>query len=105
MIFALKSLASFDCIFQLELYFGVVGTELDADFVDEFRGESEVGPPGEILVFLVLKFVLAPREELGHHFPYVLRATHVSDILNHLFVQVVCHQHERLGLWRLRNLL
>jgi hypothetical protein len=105
MIFALKSLASFDCIFELKLDFRVVGTELDADFVNKFRGKSEVRPPGEILVFLVLQFVLAPCEELGHHFPNVLRAAHVTDILNHGFVQVVCHQHERLGLWWLGNLL
>lgn len=36
MVFALKSLASFDSIFELKLNFGVVGTKLDADFVNKF---------------------------------------------------------------------
>ncbi len=36
MVFALKSLASFDCIFELKLDFGIIGTELDADFVNKF---------------------------------------------------------------------
>ena len=35
MVFTLKSLGSFDCIFQLKLDFRIVGTKFDADFVNE----------------------------------------------------------------------
>jgi len=86
MVFTLKSLGSFNCIFQLKLDFRIVGTEFYADFVNEFRSQSKVRPPREILMFLVLKLILAPCEKFGHHLPHRVWAAHVSDILNHRFV-------------------
>ena len=35
MVFTLKSLGSFNCIFQLKLDFRIVGTEFYADFVNQ----------------------------------------------------------------------
>jgi len=73
MIFTFKSLISLDCVLELELDLGVVGGELETDFVDELRCHREVRPPLQVLVPLVLQLVLSALVKLDHHVPDVLR--------------------------------
>ena len=54
MIVTVQPLVPLHAVFQLELQFGVVRRELQADFVHEFRCQSQMGPSLEELVLLVL---------------------------------------------------
>ena len=100
MVLTLEPLVPFHGIFKLELDFGVVRRELKADFVDEFRGKSEVAPALQILVPLVLQLVLPPLVELDHHVADVVRHTLVPHVVNHGFLEIVGHDREWLWLWR-----
>jgi len=105
MIFTFESLISLDRIFELKLDLGVVGGELEADFVDELGCHREVWPPLQVLVPLVLQFVLASLVKLNHHVSDVLGKRLIFDILNGGLLELVCHDSERFWLGRVSDLL
>ena len=101
MVLTVKPLVPLHCVLQLELDLGVIGRELEADFVDQLGGEGEVGPALEVLVALVLKPVLPSSVELHHLKAHIGWQTLIPHILEHRSVEIVREKSE--GLWPRRG--
>ena len=98
-------MVSLHAVFQLELHLGVVWGELEADFVNELRGEGEVGPSLQVLVALMLKLVLSTFVELDHHVANIGGCRHVHRVLNRCLLEVICEDSERFRCRWSRDLL
>ena len=104
MIVTVQPLVPLHAVFQLELQFGVVRRELQADFVHEFRCQSQMGPSLEELVLLVLELVLSAFVKLHHRRSHIRWIALVPAVLHDLLVKIVSQECERLRCRWCRNL-
>lgn len=104
-IVTVQALIALHAILQLELDFGVCGTELERDLVYNIGSQAVVSPPEQKLVPLMLKFVLLSLEVVGELvFGHGWTAL-VRDLLDEGLVQVVGEQRQRLRGWCSLNLI
>lgn len=102
MVIATKSLVTLYSLFEFELNFREVRTELQGDFIDKLRGQGKVRPSGEVFVFLMLQFVLTTLKEIIEFLSDLLGRGLIPYVVQHLFQNIIGHQSERLrGGWAL----
>lgn len=86
MVVTFQALVSLNSRLKLKLNLRILGLEAQRHFVDSFRRQREVGPPGKVLMLLVLKSKLLFFVKITYLVFHAFGVRLIADRLQHLLV-------------------